>query len=157
MLYPNLETSIRFWMCNHFSIGYRGFAKKTPGGGLFFQLFFTEPSRKKNPPPWAFAEFLNIIQVTRHTSVRKTATRLDPWEIMWSPFLCSLAMKGFGTERARLGTFKKISKILSVFTQKKKTSAKKQKFIVWKIRKRSTCCDFQRRILTSNFSKFVSL
>ena len=58
----------------------------------------------------------------------KTATRLDPWEILWryrSP--PASPIKGFCTERARLGTFKKISTNSRFFNQKEKKPAQNMK------------------------------
>ena len=60
---------------------------------------------------------------------KKTATRLDPWEILWR-YRCSPAspIKGFGTKRARLGTFKEISKNCRFFPEKEKKPAQNMKF-----------------------------
>ena len=46
--------------------------------------------------------------------------RLDPWEI-WE---LRLPRTGFGTERARLGTIKKISKNVVFYSKRSKTSSK---------------------------------
>ena len=44
----------------------------------------------------------------------------------WCPLASSI--KGFGTERGRLGTFKEISKKCLFFTQKQKKPAQNMKF-----------------------------
>ena len=66
--------------------------------------------------------------VTIHKK-KKTATRLDPWEILWR-YRCPPAspIKGFGTERARLGTIIDLSKNCRVFPQKEKKAAQNMKF-----------------------------
>ena len=66
---------------------------------------------------------------------KKTATRLDPHEILWICYWCHLvsAIKGFGTERARLGILK-MSKNCRLFTQKEHIPAQeKTKFCTKKI------------------------
>ena len=85
--------------------------------------FFARKKLKK----WPKMAFTGTFFFSRK---KKTATRLDPWEILWSRYWCPPAspIKGFGTERARLGTFKEISKNCLIFTQKEKKPAQNLKF-----------------------------
>ena len=42
------------------SFTYRGFAEKTPGGGVFSRHFWLSLAKIKTPPPGAFSGYLGI-------------------------------------------------------------------------------------------------